>query len=114
MIGKGMITMRETRILEFKETITNTFLKTVSAFSNYNGGTILFGVDDNGNVKGLLDVKQACLDIENKINDSISPQPNYTLERQNHDQTIKLTIKSRLQKPYLYKSKAYKIGRAHV
>ena len=59
-------------------------------------------------MKGLSDVKQACLDIENKINDSISPQPNYPLERQNHDQTIKLTIKSRLQKPYLYKSKAYK------
>ena len=56
MVGKGTITMRETRILEFKETITNTFLKTVSAFSNYNGGTILFGVDDNGNVKGLPDV----------------------------------------------------------
>ena len=108
MVGKGTITMRETRILEFKETITNTFLKTVSAFSNYNGGTILFGVDDNGNVKGLLDVKQACLDIENKINDSILPQPNYTLEIQNNDQTIKLTVKSGLQKPYLYKSKAYK------
>ena len=100
--------MRETRILEFKETITNTFLKTVSAFSNYNGGTILFGVDDDGNVKGLSDVRQACLDIENKINDSIIPQPNYTLEIQNNDQTIKLTIKSGLQKPYLYKSKAYK------
>ena len=100
--------MRETRTLEFKETITNTFLKTVSAFSNYNGGTILFGVDDDGNVKGLSDVRQACLDIENKINDSIIPQPNYTLEIQNNDQTIKLTIKSGLQKPYLYKSKAYK------
>ena len=84
--------MRETRILEFKETITNTFLKTVSAFANYNGGTILFGVDDNGNVKGVPDVKLACLSIENKINDSISPQPNYTLEIQNNDQTIKLTI----------------------
>lgn len=100
--------MRETRILEFKETITNTFLKTVSAFSNYDGGTIFFGVDDDGNIKGLPDVKQACLDIENKINDSISPQPNYTLEIQNKDQTIKLTVKSGLQKPYLYKSKAYK------
>lgn len=99
--------MRETRILEFKETITNTFLKTVSAFSNYDGGEILFGVDD-GNIKGLSDVKQACLDIENKINDSISPQPNYTLEIQNNDQTIKLSVKSGLQKPYLYKSKAYK------
>lgn len=83
-------------------------MKTVSAFSNYNGGSILFGVDDDGNVKGLSDVKQACLNIENKINDSITPQPNYTLEIQNNDQTIKLTIKSGLQKPYLYKSKAYK------
>ena len=100
--------MRETRILEFKETITNTFLKTVSAFSNYDGGTILFGVDDDGNIKGLPDVKQACLDIENKINDSITPQPDYTLEIQNNDQTIKLTVKSGFHKPYLYKSKAYK------
>mgnify|MGYP000249469451 CR=1 FL=1 len=41
--------MRETRTMEFKETITNTFLKTVSAFSNYDGGVILFGVDDEGN-----------------------------------------------------------------
>ena len=100
--------MRETRTLEFKETITNTFLKTVSAFSNYDGGIILFGVDDDGNIKGLPDVKQACLDIENKINDSITPQPDYTLEVQNNDQTIKLTVKSGLQKPYLYKSTAYK------
>ena len=100
--------MRETRILEFKETITNTFLKTVSAFSNYDGGEILFGVDNDGNIKGLSDIKQACLDIENKNNDSISPQPNYTLEIQNNNQTIKLSVKSGLQKPYLYKSKAYK------
>ena len=48
------------------------------------------------------------MDIENKINDSITPQPDYTLELQNNDRTIKLTVKSGLQKPYLYKSKAYK------
>ena len=48
------IDMRETRTLEFKETITNTFLKTVSAFSNYDGGIILFGVDDDGNIKLAL------------------------------------------------------------
>ena len=100
--------MRETRTKEFKEMITNTFLKTVSAFSNYDGGEIFFGIDDNGNIKGLPDVKQACLDIENKINDGITPQPDYTLELQNNDRTVKLTVKSGLQKPYLYKSKAYK------
>ena len=100
--------MRETRTMEFKETITNTFLKTVSAFSNYDGGVILFGVDDEVNSKGLSDVKQSCLDIENKINDSISPQPDYKLETQNNDKIIKLTVQSGAQKPYLYRSKAYK------
>ena len=99
--------MKETRTIEFKEKVTNTFLKTVSAFSNYNGGTILFGIGDDGNVKGLPDVKQSCLDIENKINDSICPQPDYTIEVQ-QDHTIKLSVKSGVQKPYLYKSKVYK------
>ena len=91
--------MRETRTLEFKESITNTFLKTVSAFSNYDGGSILFGIDDDGNVKGIPDPVQACLDIENKINDNISPQPNYILELQHNDQTIKLTVRPGEQKP---------------
>lgn len=100
--------MRETKTVEFKEEITNTFLKTVSAFSNYDGGEIYFGIDDDGNIKGLSDVKQACLDIENKINASITPQPDYTLEVQNQDRTIKLIVKSGRNKPYLYKSKAYR------
>ena len=85
--------MRETKTVEFKEMITNSFLKTVSAFSNYNGGDIFFGIDDDGNVKGLQDVKQSCLDIENKINDNVSPQPDYTIEVQS-DNTIRLTVKA--------------------
>ena len=59
---KGINGMRETRIIEFKETITNTFLKTVSAFSNYDGGEIFFGIDDNGNVKGMPGkISYACI-----------------------------------------------------
>lgn len=97
--------MRETRTLEYKEAITNTFLKTVSAYSNYDGGTILFGVDDAGEIKGP---RQACLDIENKINDNITPQPDYMLEIIDRDQIVKLTVRSGFKKPYLYRSKAYK------
>lgn len=100
--------MKETQMIEFKECITNTFLKTVSAFANYYGGTIYFGIDDNGNIKGLEDTKQASLDIENKINDSISPQPDYTIEIQNKEKILKLTVKSGVNKPYMYKSKVYK------
>ena len=36
--------MRESKDLEFKETITNSFLKTVSAFANYRDGKIIFGI----------------------------------------------------------------------
>ncbi len=82
--------MRETRTIEFKETITNTFLKTVSAFSNYDGGEIFFGIDDNGNIKELSNIKQACLDIENKINDSITPQPDCVLSETRTPCSIRL------------------------
>lgn len=42
------IEIRELRNLEFKEIVSSGSLKTVSAFANYGGGTILFGVDDGG------------------------------------------------------------------
>ena len=100
--------MKENHTLEFKQEITNTFLKTVSAFANYDGGTIMFGVEDNGNKIGIKNPKAACLDIENKINDAITPQPRYELEVHKPDHIIILTVYSGFDKPYLYKGKAYK------
>lgn len=99
--------MQETKQIEFKETITNTFLKTVSAFSNYDGGVIYFGIDDDAKVVGIENIKQSCLDIENKINDSITPQPDFSIKIEENN-TISLHVKSGAHKPYLYKSKAYK------
>lgn len=100
--------MRETKTLEFKEKITNTFLKTVSAFANYETGRILFGVNDEGKEIGIINPVQACLDIENKINDSIEPSPEYSLQINKKTSVITLTVFEGLHKPYLYKSKAYR------
>ena len=100
--------MKESRELEFKAEITNTFLKTVSAYANYGDGKILFGIDDNGEKAGLRDVKKSCLDIENRINDSISPRPDYSLEVDDSSGTIVLSVKEGRFKPYLYRAKAYK------
>ena len=44
--------MRESKTLEYKESVTNTFLKTVSAYANYGTGKIIFGVADDGTVTG--------------------------------------------------------------
>jgi ATP-dependent DNA helicase RecG len=75
MSAKKERPLRESKSLEFKEKMTSTFLKTVSAFANYGTGEVMFGVDDSGNTIGVPNVQEACLSIENKINDSLSPVP---------------------------------------
>ena len=100
--------MKESKELELKSTITNTFLKTVSAFSNYNSGKIIFGVDDNGKIIGLENIEELCLDLENKINDNISPKPDFKFIKDTKKNIITLIVEEGFNKPYLYKGKAYK------
>ena len=71
--------MRESKNLEYKESLTSTFLKTVSAYANYGTGEIKFGIADNGKIVGVAEPQKVCLDIENRINDNIDPIPEYTL-----------------------------------
>jgi len=100
--------MKESRSIEFKETLTNTFLKTVSAYANYGTGQILFGITDEGTNKGVENPEQACLDIENRINDSLDPVPEYVLAINEKTSVITLKVFEGLHKPYLYKAKAYR------
>ena len=105
---KDVITMKETKTLEFKETTeTNSFLKTVSAFANYSDGKIIFGICDDGTIRGIDNPNEACLNLENKLNDSIKPIPFYTLEI-NDDNTITMEVKKGICTPYFYRGKAYK------
>lgn len=100
--------MRETRNREFKEKVSNSFLKTVSAFANYCDGVIQFGIKDDGEQLGINNPKQVCLNIENKINDSIKPSVDYTLNIDQKTNVISLSVKEGIHKPYLYNGKAYK------
>jgi len=100
--------MRESGTLEYKESISSTILKTVSAFANYGSGEIIFGIADDGKIIGIPDPKAACLDIENRINDSIDPVPEYTLSINEKTSVITLRVQEGLHKPYLYKAKAYR------
>ena len=99
--------MKEHRELEFKESITNTFLKTVSAFANYGSGKIIFGISDDGRYVGIENTRKACLDIENKINDAIKPLPKYTIDIDDNTKLITLIVEKGKDTPYLYKGKAY-------
>lgn len=99
--------MRESRTLEYKRDISPAYLKTVSAYANYGAGEIKFGMDDHGEVVGIENPEAACLNIENQINDSISPRPDFTLDINRRSGVITLAVKEGLYKPYFYKSKAY-------
>lgn len=97
----------ENKELEYKVDLTKSYLKTVSAFANYNDGNIIFGISDDGDIIGIENIKKSCLNIENQINDSIKPKPDYTLKI-NDDNTITLSVKKGFSTPYLYNGKAYK------
>lgn len=100
--------MRKTKSIEFKVEVTHTFLKTVSAYSNYGSGIIYFGINDDGSIKGIDCPKVKCLDIENLINANIDPKPDYTLRIDEKTNVITLTVEEGLHKPYFSKNKAYK------
>lgn len=85
-----MMIMKNKKVV-YKKEVSKTYLKTVSAFANYNDGEIVFGITDNFNVVGIDNPIEACLNIENQINDSIKPKPDFSLKI-NDDKTISLYV----------------------
>lgn len=59
--------------LEFKRIWNDSAKKTVVAFANTDGGTLLVGVDDDGTPCGLGNVDASAVQIVNAIEDGIKP-----------------------------------------
>lgn len=98
---------REGKFLEYKLKPTKSYLKTVSAFANYGTGRIIFGVSDDRKAVGIEDPEQTALDLENQINDNISPNPDYTISI-DADHLITVTVRKGRSTPYCYRGTAYK------
>lgn len=100
--------MRETATLEFKQQLSKSYLKTVSAYVNYGTGKIIFGIADDGTPVGLADPQATCLRIEHAINDSIDPVPRFELAIEGDTRTVTLTVHEGPDKPYLSSGRAYR------
>ena len=104
------INFSETRQKELKREYTDTILKTISAFANYDGGQILIGIDET--TKELVNVADYVglkLKIENKINDSITPRPRYDIKVLSIEEKnlLEINVYPGMNKPYMYKGVAY-------
>jgi len=57
----------ESQHAEFELILKDEFLKQICAFANSNGGTLLIGVNDNGESIGITNSKKLLEDIPNKV-----------------------------------------------
>lgn len=98
---------RESNQLEYKEKVMDSFLKTVSAYANFQTGRIVFGISDSKEVVGIQNPEKAALSIENKINDALSPVPEYQIQINEENHTLTLIVQKGMFAPYFYQGQAY-------
>ena len=93
---------------DFKEMLEEkkpkSWLKSVSAFANTLGGSLFFGIDNDGVVKGLEDVQHVTEAISMKIRDYMDPLPEVEaipLETEGK-QVLQLKVNAGSYTPYYY------------
>lgn len=100
--------MAECTAYDFKvmleEKKPKSWLKSVSAFANGLGGSLFFGIDNDGIVKGLDDVQHVCESISSRIRDYMDPLPE--VEMVPHDiggfHILQLKVNAGHYTPYYY------------
>jgi len=109
---KEVLLAGESNSTEYKVTVprnSEQYMKTVVAFANGQGGTIVFGVDDSLYVVGMEGdtIFQTMDAITNAISESCEPSivPLVTLQTIEGNTVIVVEIESGRQRPYFLKSK---------
>lgn len=101
----------ESTNIDFKEFLEKSrpksWLKTVSAFANTKGGTILYGVrDDDREPIGLDNIAEVSSKVSELINSKISPVPRYELNpfEDNGKNFLAVNVGDGPEPPYYYTS----------
>ena len=80
------------------------WLKSVSAFANGLGGSLFFGIDNDGIIKGLDDVQHVCETISSRIRDYMDPLPEVEMIPHDIDglHILQLKVNAGHYTPYYY------------
>ena len=90
--------------VELEEKKPKSWLKSVSAFSDGRGGSLFFGVDNDGIVKGLEDIQKTGEKISEGINDRMDPLPDVEMIPYKIDgmDVLQLKVNAGNYTPYYY------------
>lgn len=100
----------ESTNIDFKEKVEvnkpKSWLKSVSAFANSNGGILLFGIKNGKDPVGLADVITDSEKLSEIINSKITPLPRYELHsfRDNGKEFIEVKVGDGPRTPYYYEN----------
>ncbi len=92
------------------------WLKSVSAFANGLGGSLFFGIDNDGIVKGLYDVQHVCEIISSRIRDYMDPLPEVDMIPHDIDglHILQLKVNAGHYTPYYYIGDGHRIAFVRV
>jgi len=85
---------QESQSTEFKRTWRDEYLRVITAFTNADGGSLIIGVDDDGNPVGIKHSKKLLEDIPNKVRNKLGIIPSVNIEKRKNRKAIKIVIKS--------------------
>jgi len=90
--------------LMLEEKRPKSWLKSVSAFANGSGGSLFFGVSDEGTMKGLDNVQHVCETVSAKIRDYMDPLPDVEMipHELNGLNVLELKVSAGHYTPYYY------------
>lgn len=98
--------MKETENIEVKLCWRDEYLKTIAAFANTQGGKLILGIGDDGQIIGVLKPEKLLEDIPNKITNHLRIYANELLTEK-EGKTIIEIITSKHQMPVSYHGRYY-------
>jgi ATP-dependent DNA helicase RecG len=101
----ALIAQGESETLEFKKSTgqLSRAIETLTAFANTKGGTVVFGVDDNGVIVGQQVADTTIREVSNTINSAITPRlyPSIIADEIDGKKVLVVSIPEGTAKPYV-------------
>ena len=115
---KHMLKEGESETVEFKPSLSqmDKIMGSISAFSNTQGGTLVIGVSDKGEVLGVNIGSRTIESLANKVKQNTDPiaYPSIRVDKSDKKQVVVIVVVEGKQKPVLAFGRAYRrVGKSN-
>jgi len=86
--------MKETQHIEWKESWRDEYLKWICGFANAQGGTLVIGKNDKGQITGIQNAEKLLEEIPNKIKDILGVVAEINLRKENNREYIEIKVEA--------------------